>query len=411
MTAQDIYVLPSSFRSRINSFIALFFIALIPLFAHAGGLGMAPLVAIIGGVGWLTVTPYKPLKPSLAIMCLFAFLFWAAITSLWSPYETDGLLTNPIKLILGVCLFLGVFKSIKAVNRHKPSTLLHMFWAVNILACGLIIIDVLSGYSLTFLADPINIDEDLNRKRSDAEMNIGHSVTILLLFSGIMLASLVGRLKKGWAWATLYFALLISAAYTAGLAIGIIGALLVLVTVIASKRAPIRTVKLTIFLAIVSILFAPTIQWILPFLPTDALPLSWQHRVAMWDFTADRIWEAPLWGHGFDAVRTFDDTMTLGSFDNWQIVSLHPHNAGLHIWVETGLIGAVLASLTVFFFGNKAIAIVQTSKTAAMALSGFIVAATLVSAVTYGVWQDWWWASAILAAAMISLCCAHKLKY
>ena len=404
MSAQDIYASPPSFRRRINSFVVLFFIGLIPLFAHAGGLGMAPLVAIIGGMGWLAVTSYKELKPSAPIIALFAFLLWAALTSLWSPYETDGFLTNPIKLLIGVCLFLGVFQAVKAAKSNKPLILRHLFWAINILACGLIIIDILSGYSLTFLVDPIGANEDMNRKRGDAEMNIGHSVTILLLFFSVLVTSLVKTNKTGWAWSFLYFIGLTWAAYLAGLEVGILTAIVVFITLIAAKRAPVHVVRLTLLFVIISILFAPLLQWILPYLPTESLPLSWQHRVAMWDYTAQRIGEAPFWGHGFDAVRTFDDTMTLGVAESWRIVSLHPHNAGLHIWVETGLIGASLASLTLFFIGRKAVDWAKKSSTLAMTISGFIIAVTIISSVTYGVWQDWWWASVIITTAFIYLC-------
>ena len=123
----------------------------------------------------------------------------------------------------------------------------------------------------------------------------------------------------------------------------------------------------------------------------------------MWDFTAAKIWEAPLIGHGFDAVRTFDDTMALGVADNWRIVSLHPHNVGLHIWVETGFIGVLLACFTVFLIGRNLLRPAAKSTAFAMGATGLITAATIISSVTYGVWQDWWWASIIFAGAMLNI--------
>jgi hypothetical protein len=38
-----------------------------------------------------------------------------------------------------------------------------------------------------------------------------------------------------------------------------------------------------------------------------------------------------------------------------------------------------------------------------MGATGLIVAATIISSVTYGVWQDWWWASIIFAGAMLNI--------
>ena len=369
---------------------------------------MAPLVAIIGGVGWLTVTHYKDFKPSPPIISLFAFLFWAAITSLWSPYETENLLSNPFKLIVGVCLFLGAFHAIKAVIKDNPIILRHLFWAINILACGFILIDCVSGYSLTFLIDPVSADESLNERRADAEMNIGHSVTILLLFIGVMSTSLIQRFKYGWVLASLYFMFLIWASHIADLQVGILVSILIFFTLLASKVSPLKTLELAVLIAVMSIILPPIAKFILPYLETETLPLSWQHRTAMWEYTANKIWDAPLWGHGFDAVRTFDETMTLGLVDDWPIVSLHPHNAGLHIWVETGFIGVILASLTLVLFGREALSIARTSSGFAMALSAVIMAATIISAVTYGVWQHWWWASVIFSNILVYMCFIEK---
>ena len=91
---------PHTVRGWINASIVLFFLLLVPLMAHAGGLGMAPLVAIIGGVGWLCagsfIRAFKPFNIAPHIFVIFGFLAWASLTSLWSPYVTDDLLTNPV---------------------------------------------------------------------------------------------------------------------------------------------------------------------------------------------------------------------------------------------------------------------------------------------------------------------------
>ena len=397
---------PRTVRGRINTGVIVFLLILVPFLAHAGGLGMAPLMAIIGGVGWVTVATLRPLNLKPYFVVLFVFLLWAWITSLWSPYTTDEFLTNPVKLLIGTALFMGGLKAVRSARNRLPVILPHIFIAVNIFACGLIILDGLSNYGLTFLFDPLNEQENIVRKHADVEMNIGHSVTILILCLGPVMALMMQRIKKGWIVALLYVFALLWAAKLSGLAVGILSSLIVLFALIVSIFMPLLTLKIGIGFAIGSILFAPLIGWMSRSLPhsiVDSLPLSWEHRVAMWEFTAARIWEAPLWGHGFDAVRTFDDTMTLGRAENWRIVSLHPHNAGLHIWVETGLIGAVLASILIFFIGQNLIKIAKVSSAFAMGSTGLIFAATIVSSVTYGVWQDWWWASIIFAGAMLNL--------
>jgi len=388
---------PAGYGGRINVIVLISFFCLIPLMSHAGGLGMAPLAAIIGAAAWLTRPRLRFTKLPLHIFALFYFLIWAALTSLWSPYPAGSLLSNPVKLIIGVILYLGCISAVERGRIVLPVILPHIFVALNILACGLIIADCLSNYGLTYMVDPLKPDENPVRKLADVEMNVGHSVTVLLLFLGPVMAIMMQRIKLGWMWALVYVAVLLWAAYLSGLAVGILSAVVVLAALIISILLPRTAFKLAIAVAIAAILFAPLVGFISQSLPKDwvaELPLSWEHRVAMWDYTANKVWEAPLFGHGFDAVRTFDDTMALGRAEKWRIVSLHPHNAGLHIWVETGLVGVILSCGAIWLIGKSLLERVASSTAFAMGATGFIVAAAIISSVTYGVWQDWWWARA-----------------
>ena len=367
---------------------------------------MAPLAAIIGGAAWLTGS-LRPLKrPPLYMWVLFAFLVWAGITSLWSPYKSGDFLNNPVKLLLGVGLFLGCIDAARRSREILPVILPHIFIAVNVFACGLIILDGLSNYGLTYMADPLRSGENIIRKQADVEMNIGHSVTVLLLFLGPVMALMMQRIRRGWLAALIYVAALLWAAQLSGLAVGTLSAVIVLFALVLSIFAPRKALKLAIAFAICAVMFAPLIGVFSRHLPAEFisnLPLSWEHRVAMWDYTSNRIWEAPLFGHGFDAVRSFDDTMTLGPAKTWRIVSLHPHNAGLHIWVATGVIGVILCCSAIFLIGRSLMPLAARSTAFAMGATGLIVAATIISSVTYGVWQDWWWASIIFAGAMLNI--------
>jgi O-antigen ligase len=118
-----------------------------------------------------------------------------------------------------------------------------------------------------------------------------------------------------------------------------------------------------------------------------------------WAYVTSRIFERPLFGHGFDAVRTFDATQEIRGYD-MSLVSLHPHNAGLHIWVETGVVGVGLAVFALILLAREMLAWVGDSRARAIATAGFVIAATVISSVSYGVWQEWWWASLFLGAAL-----------
>ena len=406
MSAPDIVLSEpyGSLRARINSFVFFVFLALVPIIGHAGGLGMAPLAAIIGGAGWLLVTNFKGFKPNFAVFVFFAFLIWASLTSLWSPYDNENFLSNPVKLLIGVVFYLGSFAAVKSVNLMFPVRFLHGFIAINVFMCGLIIFDQLSNYGLTFLFDPQEEGRSLYLKLRDANMNIGHSVTMAAVFLGPVIALVLKNFKRNRMWVCAYAVLLLWAAYLSSLAVGILSVLLIVMVCFAALKWPHKALSVAIYVAIASIAFAPLIGVISGGLSDEfikSLPLSWEHRVIMWDYTQNRIWEHPFIGHGFDAVRTFNETIPLGTAKEWPIVSLHPHNAGMHIWVETGLVGVFFACFSLFLIGRHISPLAAHSKYFAVAMSGFILGVTLVSAVTYGVWQHWWWATIIFTSAII----------
>jgi O-antigen ligase len=63
------------------------------------------------------------------------------------------------------------------------------------------------------------------------------------------------------------------------------------------------------------------------------VPESSRQRLDIWSFAAERISERQWFGWGLEASRTMP------------AVPLHPHNAALQVWLELGLIGAILFAL------------------------------------------------------------------
>ena len=118
-----------------------------------------------------------------------------------------------------------------------------------------------------------------------------------------------------------------------------------------------------------------------------------------------RIGESPWIGNGFGTARTMDVREVMRGFD-MPLVSLHPHNAGLHIWLDAGAVGAGLATLAVLAMwqaGER-----WADRDRAIALAGVVAAGTVISAVSFGVWQHWWWASLALAAALVPVMVPRK---
>jgi O-antigen ligase len=120
----------------------------------------------------------------------------------------------------------------------------------------------------------------------------------------------------------------------------------------------------------------------------DSVKISAGHRLLIWSFAGDRIAERPLTGWGLDSSRAIpggDEPIRPG--ENW--MPLHPHNAGLQVWLELGAPGAVLfALLSAIAWG--ALARVPWPALFAAAAGASLANAFLGCFVTYGVWQEWW---------------------
>lgn len=147
------------------------------------------------------------------------------------------------------------------------------------------------------------------------------------------------------------------------------------------------------------------------------LPPSGLHRVAIWDFVAARAAERPVLGWGFEASRVMPggqarvpaealdrlappgptraalDAMPDHAVHN---LPLHPHNGGLQVRLELGIVGLLLAAVGAWWIGRG---IVRAADRVALAAGAAAAASGLtVALIAFGVWQAWWVASLILAA-------------
>jgi O-antigen ligase len=120
------------------------------------------------------------------------------------------------------------------------------------------------------------------------------------------------------------------------------------------------------------------------------LPLSWADRLRIWGGFAGRLAGRPLLGAGLDASRVSG-------------VALHPHNAPLQLWYELGLPGAVLGALFwIWLWGRIGYGARRDRLQAAAAAATAAVYLT-ISAVSFGLWQDWWLSVGALATTLCVL--------
>jgi len=128
-------------------------VLLLPVLAIAGGLGFQAAGFLIGASGLVAClldrrqTQYlKSLWP----VFLLAFVFWAWLSTLWSP---------PLVVL--------------RLSDRAKTALVWVVIAVGLCGVLALFIDAASNFALSLMGDPVNAGEDPIKRRGDAEMNLG----------------------------------------------------------------------------------------------------------------------------------------------------------------------------------------------------------------------------------------------
>ncbi len=399
------------FVARKNFWVLVVVFLLYPVMAHAGGLGIAALVSgggVLGFIGWPHARDVPKAVP-VAIWLVMALLAWGMVSTLWSPYRSDDVLSNAQKMFLGLPLYLAFAATLVSQTKFSISRLQYVLIAVTFISSVVVLMDILSGYGVTMLVDPLAVGENMEAKRGDMIQNLGHAISVLTLLVvpvSVLLWVKGGPGKYTGKYAALaLFALVLASAIFADMNSRLMALVLLGPWFALAIFWPVFAVRAAFFLAAASIFFAPVLGYVASKVTPELgarLPFSWEERVDNWAYMYEKILQKPWFGHGFDAVRTFNDTHTIRGFEGRALVSLHPHNAGLQIWGELGLVGAALACLALYFAQKKLTGPGVLSTAQLVALSGLTVSVTAIAGTTYGVWQDWWWATVIFSATLIS---------
>ncbi|MEM1088013.1 MAG: O-antigen ligase family protein [Pseudomonadota bacterium] len=395
-----------------------------PIIAYLGGQGFTAGVALAA----IPVLFYaRPKSVPLYAIAFILFMLWAVASSSWSGAERDlfegslagqdfglndaGLRTGLTALCIG-----GVVFAAARVEPYAPKALSVFKGAAAVQAIGVLVTALFMGAILTLLtplSDPVTeMPQNMMRNANTMTLILPLLSALLWTRGGIpyRIAAFVWPLVIAWAGLVIGSA----AAVFAVLMIGLASLVVYLMK---------RTGFLVLFTSLGAyIMAAPYIFGdLLQMLRSSGIPIpaSFWSRIHAWDLVSTRVSEAPVVGHGLEATKSWTETyaqqparMTEIVADTgmpetvWQFYSIvpgHPHNMALQIWVETGLIGALLAALTCFLIGVRLYQIGPLPHIARYAGAGLVGAAFAFFTFSYSMWNEAFWASVALAAAAIIL--------
>ncbi|MFC7291611.1 O-antigen ligase family protein [Hirschia litorea] len=380
--------------------------------SFAGALGFVPLVGIIG-ISALFCKKELQFYPYIGV--LIVAIIYAAITSLWSPYTTplvdinfakgDFNVRSAVLRIALIAIFGGIALAGVQKIASKPSQ-----WAINTLIVSL----VLQGLSLVIimhnreavydLFEPLITDEAsaiLNLSRNATTFGIGAIILMSLIHNSKQyLGAFRGLVSAVFCFSTAYYLNSLSA--TAAAVAIVIAWLFMFLPQVCGKY----TFRVIGYGTGVFVILSPVIFSVLIAVLGDrkeALELSFLWRVEIWSDVIRQTSDAPIWGRGLDALRTFDAVFQEGVWKGERIIPWHAHNMFLHIWVETGYVGVCLVALAVFLLGRRLPAPSEIGPNAASAACGLWAGCLAICTFSFSLWNDWWWALVVVAVGFVIL--------
>ena len=390
-----------------------------PAGALAVALAVAPFVAVLQSKALAPITTVALLAavalhywrerrwpwPSGGVLWAALALFgWAAISASWALEPRRALFTA-VQLGAYVALGAAACRAVAADTAEARQRMLlagAAGLAAGLLAAGL---DMASGHALR-----LGVRGLTERPGIEFGLKPAASAMALLLPLTAAIPGLPGwmRLLGMLAGGAIVISLPGEAAKVAVLAAGLVGLLFHL-----APRALLRGPgpALALLLRAMPLLLGPGLA---RGVPAGHLPVSAAHRLVIWDFAIERIAERPVLGWGMEASRRIPGggdppsearlaRFGLSGPPNHDILAaatllpLHTHNGPLQIWLELGLVGALLTALLAVLLGRALARTARPGIAAAM-----LASAAITGLVSFGVWQEWWVSAQLLALASLA---------
>jgi len=359
--------------------------------------------AVLGVLGILAVRIFHgrfALGTNKYLMLLMTlFIGWAAATSLWA-INPDRAITTTLRVAL-VCISVVVL--IDARNRLEEAQRRKFgYWLAGGTVIGFILTGALILTSGSGLFGESHLTgyviDDLNRTSSAIALLVWPVAFVVARYWNRLAAAAVIVLGA------LYLFLLAPStplvAFGVGLAAFVIGRI--------SNSQGKRFLLLLFAAAVVIVPFLGVLEPpLIDFLSTNLpFPQSEIHRIVIWQFAAERIFEQPLFGWGLDAARAIPGGkeklflfMFNGAPETAQAMPLHPHNAMIQIWLELGLVGVALVG-AIYFLIVASIPESRTERAGPAMLIATTACAFTVAELGFGIWQGWWMATLGIVAVI-----------
>jgi O-antigen ligase len=372
-----------------DGFARAAFFALLPVVGVGGALGVPVLLCLAGAASLRPSLLRQAVEnPSLSVGLLLLLTAWVCASAAWSPHAS-GIQALQIATMVPLGL-LFVAAAVEARGRRLTRA---AGAAAFFILAALLTVEALGDLFINRAAQPDELADELLR-------NAARGATLLLALTWTTVAALLAYRKPAWTGLAVaataaggFIALQFGqSANTLAFAVG-------LAAFAAAYLAPRLAVAAASLGLAAWMLAAPFLTPLLSAnLDTEAMPRSWTERIRIWTYVSERIAEQPWVGHGLDAARA----------PQHADVPLHPHSASLHLWFDTGAVGAVLAAALLAVGGWALAQRFADNRPAAAATAATLASLGVVANVSNGLWAEWWICTMFVAAALVGALAAGR---
>jgi O-antigen ligase len=400
----------SDARVRVGA-AGLFAIFAAYIFILAGAQDLTFLIVFCA----LLAFPFKPeprfwrfKRPPWSLILAIAFLFWAVISASWSPVENK---MQALRLALGAPLYaLFAFRIGALLDPWKgrvEAGLVFLVFALGFFFFA----ESLTGGALTTSFKTAVEGYVPGDQHTITKVNqlLGHGVFPFIMLIGP--AAAITWREGGPAIGAMLVALGLFSAFSFDLAANSVGMTLAMIAAFVAWRRPRLAVSLAFGLTagamLVLPLLLPTFAGLLSDEVRAAMPHSWEWRLEIWARGGEFMRESLWFGHGLDAARPLHAEGELRGVMT-DFMPIHPHSAPIQIWLETGLMGVMLAAGGLTMLGGRIAGAPRLSQPQAAAVVWILTIYVVQTYLSYGAWQEWHQSALALAVAMCFFLGAEK---
>jgi O-antigen ligase len=368
-----------------------FCIFIFGILASFGGIDLPIITAIIGILtfGYLLKTGDFKLfvnsfrKVFFAYFLIFVLFTWLIIRNILQSGEINLTAKNFIGFLILFPLLPYLIEKID----NSQNKISRAIIAASGFLLFILIYESLSGYNLSKIVTPLHPIKSI-------EVNLGRAAFIaIIIFWPTLLAMRQLKLEGKFQLALLGACLFISTRF--GIDLNFVILLFCGIFAFFAGKFP-KTIlaAFTSFSALL-ISFAPWIYANIAYLAKNyfgaSLPMSYTRRADMWLYAKDKIDDNLIYGWGLDQARIFNDKVYLNGFE-WTAIQMHPHSAPLHIWLEGGLVGALIMVFLLIINAINLFKSPKYNKNNAYAIFGGLSSIMFAWSLSYSIWEQWLWA-------------------